>query len=305
MGILFVGKLPESSPELLSAFSQMDFTSFSVCSDGEAALRWLNASVYQPELVVVEQTLPDMPGLDFCQQVRQQPGWRTLPLLLIAEPELEGLTGLVQAGELDYLAKGYHALELIARIRLAEGNALRIRELSGRDPLTRVSNLEAFQQVFDREWRRAIREQQYLTLLQLDLDGFEQVSQLHGQKVRDFCLKEIGELLSSYPLRPGDLIARSEAETFWVLLPNTTIEGGRAVAETLRRQIEQRQIVRGEVQLKLTASVGGASLYVHDDTQNRQLLFTGAEAALLAAKENGPNRVVLTDLTERMTEDER
>ena len=264
----------------------------------------------QVKVFVIQQDLPDSTGLELVRKLRIRPFLEEIPvILLMAESSLN----LVQ----DTLGHVYVMLETVNPLALQNNitTILRgqnqIQELkhalasaAGIDPLTELSKRENFESTLDREWRRALREQQYLSLLLIDLDYFIRINETHGHEAGDVCLKAVGSILKNYPIRPGDLTSRHSGELFTVILPNTHVEGGRAVGETIRQNIEQLQIPFQDQILTLTASVGGACLYIQDDTIEPSILFHAADKALLQSKAAGRNLVSISDLTESLVEDE-
>ncbi|MCB1837474.1 MAG: GGDEF domain-containing protein, partial [Alcanivoracaceae bacterium] len=86
------------------------------------------------------------------------------------------------------------------------------------------------------------------------------------------------------------VIARYGGEEFCLLLPETEIEGASAVAERIRRLIEQEEFLVAGKRIPLTASFGVAC-HVPDAPDQLALLIRQADEALYHAKGSGRNRV--------------
>lgn len=306
MSIFFVG-IPSSLTQTLT--SSLDY--LVQCFDSaEACLAASQTDLNQLKLLVIQQELPDTTGLEFIQKLRERPFLEEIPVILcMAESSLN----LIQSshGQVYTILEPVHPLVLQNNITALLRSQHHIQELkhalasvAGIDPLTELSKRENFESTLDREWRRALREQQYLSLLLIDLDYFIRINETYGHEAGDVCLKAVGSILKNYPIRPGDLTSRHSGELFTVILPNTHVEGARAVGETIRQNIEQLEIPFQDHILKITASVGGACLYIQDDTLEPSILFHAADKALEQSKALGRNVVSISDLTESLLEAE-
>ena len=90
------------------------------------------------------------------------------------------------------------------------------------------------------------------------------------------------------------MAGRLGGEEFAVLLPNTTVEQGHAIAERLRIALEQSTIASDDGQtIRVTMSVGLCP--VLPDSAST---LASADAALYQAKNTGRNRVVRADTPE-------
>ncbi len=126
-------------------------------------------------------------------------------------------------------------------------------------------------------------------LLLLDLDHFKQVNDTYGHAAGDRVLQVTAQVLSD-GLRPSDTVYRIGGEEFAVLLRRCPPQAAAAIAERLRRAVEQR--LASEAQLphgSLTVSCGLISL--SGDTAGD---LRRADQALYAAKHQGRNRVVVS-----------
>ena len=90
--------------------------------------------------------------------------------------------------------------------------------------------------------------------------------------------------------RESDIISRWGGEEFVILLPQTTLEGAKIVAEKLRTQIEDLELaISQEVFMKFTISLGVSKVkHTEDDAESA---INCADKALYRAKESGRNRV--------------
>ncbi|MCA9803307.1 MAG: sensor domain-containing diguanylate cyclase [Cyanobacteria bacterium HKST-UBA02] len=153
------------------------------------------------------------------------------------------------------------------------------------DGLTGVANRRSFNESLSKEFERARRYEQDLSLLVVDLDYLKRINDNYGHMVGDEAIKEIGRVLAQSS-RSTDTTARYGGEEFCVLLPNTGIEMAEQLGERLRRLIAEVTI---EGPGSLSASIGVANFPLHADSPD--LLFLRADEALYRAKQDGRNLI--------------
>lgn len=169
----------------------------------------------------------------------------------------------------------------------------RLERLSYQDGLTGVANRRLFDDVLEREWRRAKRVEMPISLLVIDIDFFKRFNDANGHIKGDECLKLVAEALRDGVGRAGDLVARYGGEEFVVVLPDSGVAGAGKVAERLRAKVEALGIRRdpnaagavGTVSIGVATSDPKATLF---DTA--EALVAAADHALYRAKEGGRNR---------------
>jgi diguanylate cyclase (GGDEF)-like protein len=156
------------------------------------------------------------------------------------------------------------------------------------DPLTGVNNRRAFLQRGEKLLRRCRFERRPAALLLMDLDMFKTINDTRGHHAGDqvliaFCGVAVAAI------RPGDLFGRLGGEEFACLLPGSPLDGGREVAERIRRNFEAASLESGGETLSATVSIGVA--ISADQNQDLAALMAEADRALYRAKANGRNRV--------------
>jgi len=153
------------------------------------------------------------------------------------------------------------------------------------DGLTGVANRRSFNDTFGREFERARRYSEPLSLVVIDLDFLKKINDTFGHQAGDEAIKAIGRLLKQSS-RAVDLPARYGGEEFCLLLPNTEIDMAEQLAERLRRLIAEVDV---EGPGHISASIGVASYPLHADDPD--ILFQCADEALYQAKQSGRNQV--------------
>ena len=156
------------------------------------------------------------------------------------------------------------------------------------DALTGLRNRRFLDERIDAELARARRSGRPFSLLLLDVDKFKNVNDTHGHLVGDRVLEEVGDVLAQM-VRASDLAARYGGEEFCVLLPDTSVDGARILAERVRESLAARQLPLDSGALRVTASLGVATWGVHGT--EREQLIVAADEALYEAKEAGRNQV--------------
>ncbi|QOY92594.1 diguanylate cyclase [Massilia sp. UMI-21] len=166
-----------------------------------------------------------------------------------------------------------------------------LEQLATRDGLTGLANRRCFDDTLHAEWARALRQQQPLSLLMVDVDNFKAYNDANGHLGGDECLKRIAKAVAS-EMRANDLVARYGGEEFAVILPNQSLKGAAIVAERIRCRVEQLQLPSSAPTRHVTVSIGAATAIAGPDNNASQLMAT-ADAALYRAKHLGRNRISL------------
>ena len=188
-------------------------------------------------------------------------------------------------------------IELLEQLRadlgLAINNALahdRLERLAAVDPLTDAYNRRFGLARLREEFSRAVRAENPLGVLMLDLDHFKAVNDTYGHLVGDRVLRAVAAA-SRRVLRDGDVLIRYGGEEFLVLLPGAGAEDVHQVGERIQRAVAETAVNDGEVRIGVTISIGGATF--RDATDSTDSLLALADEALYAAKEGGRNRLVV------------
>ena len=160
------------------------------------------------------------------------------------------------------------------------------------DPLTKIANRRHFDAFLDKEWQRALRSSQPLSLIVLDVDHFKRYNDSRGHAAGDACLQQVAMALQSHALRATDLAARYGGEEFVLLFGETGFEAACALAETIRAHIEALNIPNpgSTTSPWVTASLGVATI-VPTQIDDIKDFFVQADRAMYAVKAAGRNGV--------------
>jgi len=164
----------------------------------------------------------------------------------------------------------------------------RIEELAITDSLTGVYTRRYCLERFREEFQRAEKYNLRLSFLMIDIDHFKKYNDKYGHLVGDTVLKEVAKIIKLY-IREIDLLGRFGGEEFALILPDTSKDGASFAAERIRQQIEKQQIKAYDELLKVTISIGVATLPT--DAKGYEELIDKSDWALYRAKKIGRNRV--------------
>jgi diguanylate cyclase (GGDEF)-like protein len=173
--------------------------------------------------------------------------------------------------------------------RVEQANrAMRLQAL--RDGLTGLANRRCFNETFEREFERAARNGQPLSLIMVDIDRFKTFNDRYGHPVGDACLRAISAAMQGVLRRPADLAARYGGEEFAILLPETDAAGAVQIVADLQAAIRTLAIPHeAGPEGVVTLSAGVASRYQRGVTATPTELIEAADAALYEAKALGRN----------------
>jgi len=165
----------------------------------------------------------------------------------------------------------------------------RAEALSVTDDLTQLYNSRYLNDALRKETKRAMRGGWPLSLLFIDLDGFKQINDVHGHLLGSRALIEAAQIIRSCA-RETDVVARFGGDEFSMLLPETGLDGGLAVARRVRDRL-QRHIFLADhgPGNRISASIGLATL--PDVADTAEGLLQAADAAMYRVKVSGKNGI--------------
>jgi diguanylate cyclase (GGDEF)-like protein len=240
-----------------------------------------------------------------CNQAHLDPRVRTVPgtplepealicVPLIARGQIKGALNIYREG--DAVAFSETEFEIAKRFGDAAALALDNAEIRERlehqartDSLTGLFNHSVFYERLLQSLQESSRTHKPLAVLMLDIDDFKHVNDVHGHAVGDELLRFLAEALRAI-VRPDDVICRLGGEEFAVVMDGCRGEDAVRVAERVQSRL-------AEVDFpgigRMTVSVGLSLGPEH--AMNPRELAACAEAAMMTAKAQGKNQVVLYD----------
>lgn len=206
-----------------------------------------------------------------------------------------------KSGEL-FLREELELLDLFSHQIAVSFENLRLFQDATFDELTGLLRREAVLRQLQSECERAARNATPLTVFMMDLDHFKAVNDDHGHLFGDQILEAVAKAMQNR-IRAVDALGRYGGEEFFLVLPDTDLEGARLVAEELRETVSELSFTApdGSTEVRVTISIGiaTASPRQHDSLALEKDLLTQADAAVYQAKHSGRNRIVEHSPVER------
>ena len=209
-------------------------------TSGEDALRLARET--PPDLMLLDAEMPGMSGFQVLEALKADPVLANVAVILVTSHsdsafEVAGF----EMGAVDFIAKPVSPPVVLARVAAqlrVKQMADETRRIATIDGLTGVANRRQFDDVLQREWRRARRTGDALALLIVDVDHFKLFNDRYGHPAGDVCLHSVAQALVRASLRPADLVARYGGEEFAILLPQTSRTGAEHLAHRILDAVE-------------------------------------------------------------------
>jgi len=274
--------------QVLAAALKADYH-IKVATDGERCLILANTSP-KPDMILLDINMPGMGGHEVCSHLKNDPNTKTIPVIFVTamnadEDEEYGL----ELGAVDYITKPIKPAIVKARVKthvtLKQQND-KLAEMALQDQLTGLYNRHYLVDRAKHKMASAMRYQQPLTILMLDIDFFKNINDQHGHLIGDLVLQAIADILNQY-CRAEDVVARFGGEEFVMLIDNCNGSDAVEKANKLRLAIEASQ----PNNLTVTTSIGCAEFTF--GSESFEELLKQSDEALYQAKEQGRNQVVL------------
>ncbi len=258
-------------------------------------------------IVILDRNMPGMDGVELCRTIRlgrRYPGYVYIMLCTAHDSEEDILSGL-NAGADDYLSKRASGTQLIARLSTARRiisleHSLKAvieerRRMAMTDALTGAHNRRYFMSHTRRELKRMRRFGGELSLLVFDIDHFKHINDRYGHGAGDLVLVEFVRRVQAALPRDYDWCARIGGEEFAVVLPQTDVPGGAAVAEKIRLAVAAVPVgtPAGLVEMTVSVGVSGISAFPDRGAATVEQILRRAHDCLYSSKHQGRNRVTV------------
>lgn len=268
-----------------------------LAKDGKQALE--RAESNPPDLILLDIMMPEMDGYEACKNLKENEKTKDTPVIFITAMKEEGDEARgFDLGAVDYITKPFKAAVVKARVKAhlkMKWQADMLRQMASIDVLTEIPNRQKFEEIFDKEWNRAVRNKTRISVAFMDIDFFKQYNDVYGHGRGDTCLKEVAQALVDSIRRPTDFVARYGGEEFIAVFPETDISGAMTIAETMRSNVELLKIPHAQsVPLDyVTISIGVSSVSPSGGFSDAALVsvVAAADEMLYKAKAAGRNQV--------------
>ncbi len=317
-------------PKLLSEIAEvLSSEKYNYITEPSGDKAWEIILQKRPVIVLADWTIPDVSGLALCHRVKSNLAYPELSatyfvLIVEALNSQQRQIGL-DTGVDDFLNSPIDSAELKVRLRtglrisalvqsltwtnqrlLAQNDLLDALTLS--DPLTKVLNEQAFAGIIPKMMQQFkgfgnYKGYSFLSILVIDIDQFQQVTQSYGDKVGNETIKAIAGRLS-HNCAANSLLYRYGLDEFVCVTPHMEAQSGSQLANDLLASIRSHPIsVSSGLLFPLTVSVGGVVKQLANqksetnfnnepDISFSELIFL-AKRSLEQAQQSGGNRAYI------------
>lgn len=176
-------------------------------------------------------------------------------------------------------------VELITKER--EAVMTRLAHVAATDELTGLLNRRSISESIYQELQRLKRNGNQFCILLIDVDHFKNINDTFGHQVGDKALAHLTKTMLQ-SIRNTDILARWGGEEFLLMLPDTSLNEAKVIAERLCRNVEKTPLTNEDAELSFTISGG---LVQASGPTNTDELIHKADKLLYEAKDNGRNRI--------------
>ncbi len=259
-------------------------------------------------IILTDIKLPGTDGITFTKNVKKQ---YNLDVIITTGYSAEYFyEDAINNGASDLIFKPIRLNELMLRInRVIRERSLinerdkmieRLKKLSIRDPLTELYNSRHFYAQLEDEIQRSERYLHPLSLIFIDIDNFKTINDTYGHMVGDQALLLIAKKMQT-SLRSQDTAYRFAGDEFTIILPETTSDNAKFVADRIKSEMEKESLVILEQEItKITLSIGIAE---YQRNEKKEQFVHRADVTMYEAKKKGGNNIAVSSKLAALSND--
>lgn len=260
--IMMVDDEPTTLEVVQAYLEEVGFHNFVQVVNSSQAMRVIEEA--RPDILLLDLVMPEVSGFDILSAVRNHQKFKHLPVIILtsssdAKIRLRAL-GLSAT---DFLTKPVDQSELFLRVRNNLAAKAYLDQLAYYDPLTNLPNRQLFLEYLNREIADAKRLNNFLAVLNIEVDNFDRISDTIGLSAGDEVLREVARRIGKI-VRDSDMLGRFETNEKAVM---TLFRLDGAVFSLLLvriRNVENPAIIAARVihKIKEPMHVEGRDIYV-------------------------------------------
>lgn len=246
---------------------------------------------FSPDLMLVDMYMPVCSGAELATLVRQVPAYVGLPIVFLSnETDVDKQFSAMQAGVEGFITKPVIPHQLVASVKLRAERMRTLRGLMAKDSLTGLYNHTTTTEMLVSALANAVRQQESLAVVMIDLDKFKNINDTYGHMAGDKVIVALARMLK-HRLRNTDVIGRYGGEEFALVLKNITADAAEALVNELREDFSKIVFDSGQEQFHCDFSAGISMYPGHEHAEDLRM---AADEALYQAKKQGRNQVVMS-----------
>lgn len=246
---------------------------------------------FSPDLMLVDMYMPVCSGAELATLVRQVPAYVGLPIVFLSnETDVDKQFSAMQAGVEGFITKPVIPHQLVASVKLRAERMRTLRGLMAKDSLTGLYNHTTTTEMLVSALANAVRQQESLAVVMIDLDKFKNINDTYGHMAGDKVIVALARMLK-HRLRNTDVIGRYGGEEFALVLKNITADAAETLVNELREDFSKIVFDSGQEQFHCDFSAGISMYPGHEHAEDLRM---AADEALYQAKKQGRNQVVMS-----------
>lgn len=254
-------------------------------------------------VVFTDLAMPEMDGFELLEAIREHTdeNIRELPVIVATgagNPE-SAKQKAFSLGATDFVTKPFNATDIKARARSYakfREQTRSLKENSTIDTLTGLLNMRGFEMQLSKEMSFAARHESNLTMVALEVDNYKDLFVRIGREGTEKVVRRVASVLED-AFRKEDSIARVSLARYMVSMPMSLTENAVEMANRICHTIESLKAKLDGKRIKITVSIGVASMQIDSDTEVSTLIGIASEA-LKQASERGSSQIYEMDLEE-------
>lgn len=160
--------------------------------------------------------------------------------------------------------------------------------IANTDSLTQIHNRYSFLNAFNAELEKYKISKIEFSLIMLDIDHFKDINDTFGHDVGDCAIVEMTKIVKEC-LRESDIFGRVGGEEFMILLPYTSVEQAKSIAQRIRKEIDEYRFTSIE---HMSVSQG---VVQYKEAESANAMLKRVDIALYEAKTQGRNMVFVLE----------
>ncbi|WP_028865805.1 GGDEF domain-containing response regulator [Psychromonas aquimarina] len=292
IGILLVDNSTAARNKLALLLKRRNFTVYCTANAAEALTVLDQRS--DIKMVIVEQEMPITNGVQLVQQIRRKYAANELIIMGLTDAEHHfQAERFIKNGADDYLKKPFSSEEFYCRIlqnieRLSHVEEM--EKLANSDDFTALLNRRCFLEQTKIMLNTEYEQPSVLLLAILHIDKFQELNDKYGYKLGRKLLIEIANILKTQ--FSTDITARLNGAEFAVFIKNKELQVIKLALKLLLQHISKHSIEFSGKQINISISLGGKLV---KETKTLQSLLKGADQALIQAKQQGGNQLIINE----------